>query len=207
MPKGRMEAMSDGVIAIIITIMVLTISAPEGATLEDLASLGPAVLSYAISFVGVGTYWNNHHHLLNLVQRVDGRMLWSSLLFLFVMSFMPVATDWLQKTHFQTLPTTVYVVLNLLLSLSYMNLERVIRHDLACQYSVTGLEDLQKRSLVKERATLGLEVAGIVLAIFAPQTHIALAAIALAFAFWVVPDLRIVHLLDFMSSDTEDGAR
>ena len=133
MPKGRMEAMSDGVIAIIITIMVLTISAPEGATFEDLASLGPAVLSYAISFVGVGTYWNNHHHLLNLVQRVDGRMLWSNLLFLFVMSFMPVATDWLQKTHFQTLPTTVYVVLNLLLSLSYMNLERVIRHDLACQ--------------------------------------------------------------------------
>ena len=198
MPKGRMEAMSDGVIAIIITIMVLTISAPEGATLEDLAS---------ISFVGVGTYWNNHHHLLNLVQRVDGRMLWSNLLFLFVMSFMPVATDWLQKTHFQTLPTAVYVVLNLLLSLSYMNLERVIRHDLACQYSVTGMEDLQKRSLVKERATLGLEVAGIVLAIFAPQTHIALAAIALAFAFWVVPDLRIVHLLDFMSSDTEDGAR
>jgi len=120
---------------------------------------------------------------------------------------MPVATDWLQKTHFQTLPTTVYVVLNLLLSLSYMNLERVIRHDLACQYSVTGMEELQKRSLVKERATLGLEVAGIVLAIFAPQTHIALAAIALAFAFWVVPDLRIVHLLDFMSSDSEDGAR
>lgn len=204
MSKGRMEAMSDGVIAIIITIMVLTISAPEGATLQDLASLGPAVLSYAISFVGVGTYWNNHHHLLNLVQKVDGRMLWANLFFLFVMSFVPVATDWLQKTHFATVPTIVYVVLNLLLSLTYMNLERVIRHDLACQYSITGMKELQKRSLVKERATLGLEIAGIILAILLPSTHIALVAIALAFAFWVVPDLRVVHLLDFLASDESE---
>lgn len=205
MPKGRMEAMSDGVIAIIITITVLTISAPDGSSLEDLMSLVPAILSYAISFVGVGTYWNNHHHLLNLVQKVDGKLLWANLFFLFVMSFIPVATDWLAKTSFATLPTTAYVVLNILLSLSYMNLERVIRHDLACEYSITGMKQLQKRSLVKERATLFLELVAIALALFLPATHAALIAMAAAFLFWVVPDLRIVHLLDFLASDETDA--
>lgn len=89
MDKGRMEAFSDGVIAIIITIMVLGIAAPEGATLRDLLRLLPAIAAYAVSFVGVGTYWNNHHHLLKLVRHVDGRMLWSNLAFLFVLSFFP----------------------------------------------------------------------------------------------------------------------
>ncbi|MGN0072129.1 MAG: TMEM175 family protein [Atopobiaceae bacterium] len=204
MPRGRLEAMSDGVIAIIITITVLTISAPEGAELSDLLSLVPAILSYAISFVGVGTYWNNHHHLMNLVQKVDGKLLWANLLFLFVMSFIPVATDWLAKTQFADLPVLCYVVLNLLLSLSYMNLERVVRHDLRCQYSVTGMEELQKRSLVKERTTLILEIVGIFCALFLTKTHLALVALAAAFAFWVVPDLRIVHLLDYLASDADD---
>ena len=130
MDKGRMEAFSDGVIAIIITIMVLGIAAPEGATLRDLLRLLPAIAAYAVSFVGVGTYWNNHHHLLKLVRHVDGRMLWSNLAFLFVLSFFPLATDWMQKTSFASLPTTCYVVLNMLVSLTYMNLERVIRHAL-----------------------------------------------------------------------------
>ena len=93
MDKGRMEAFSDGVIAIIITIMVLGIAAPEGSTLRDLLRLLPAIAAYAVSFVGVGTYWNNHHHLLKLVRHVGGRMLWSNLAFLFVLSFFPLATD------------------------------------------------------------------------------------------------------------------
>lgn len=202
MPKGRLEAMSGGVIAIIITITVLTISAPEGAKLSDLLSLVPAILSYAISFVGVGTYWNNHH-LMNLVQKVDGKLLWANLLFLFVMPFIPVATDWLAKTQFADLPVLCYVVLNLLLSLSYMNLERVVRHDLRCLYSVTGMEELQKRSLVKERTTFILEAVGIFCALFLTKTHLALVALAAAFAFWVVPDLRIVHLLDYLASDPD----
>ena len=110
MDKGRMEAFSDGVIAIIITIMVLEITAPDGASMADLLSMVPAVIAYTVSFVGVGTYWNNHHHLLKLVHKVDGRMLWSNLVFLFVLSFFPLATDWMQKTGYAPLPTTCYVV-------------------------------------------------------------------------------------------------
>lgn len=209
MDKGRMEAFSDGVIAIIITIMVLGIAAPEGATLRDLLGLLPAIAAYAVSFVGVGTYWNNHHHLLKLVRHVDGRMLWSNLAFLFVLSFFPLATDWMQKTSFSSLPTTCYIVLNILVSLTYMNLERVIRHALGhdCQAAAPSEEELsrravvEKRSLVKERFTLGFELAALVLALALPATHLALVAMVLAFAPWIVPDLRIVRLLDFLAED------
>lgn len=209
MDKGRMEAFSDGVIAIIITIMVLGIAAPEGATLRDLLGLLPAIAAYAVSFVGVGTYWNNHHHLLKLVHHVDGRMLWSNLAFLFVLSFFPLATDWMQKTSFASLPTTCYVVLNMLVSLTYMNLERVIRHALGHGRRTTAPSEeelsrravVEKRSLVKERFTLGLELAAFVLALALPATHLALVAMVLAFAPWIVPDLRIVRLLDFLAED------
>lgn len=204
MPKGRMEAFSDGVIAIIITIMVLGISAPEGSGMADLLSLGPAVVSYAVSFVAVGTYWNNHHHLLNLVRRTTGRMLWSNLLFLFVLSFFPLATDWIQKTKFAALPTTCYIVLNILVSLSYMNLERVIRHAVSCQRSTSGMRELQHRSLAKERWTLGLEVVALVLAIALPTTRLAFVAMVLAFSLWVIPDLRIARLFDALAT-YEDG--
>ncbi|MCC6099065.1 MAG: TMEM175 family protein [Olsenella sp.] len=204
MPKGRKEAFSDGVIAIIITIMVLGISAPEGSGMADLLSLGPAVVSYAVSFVAVGTYWNNHHHLLNLVRRTTGRMLWSNLLFLFVLSFFPLATDWIQKTNFAALPTTCYIVLNMLVSLSYMNLERVIRHAVSCQRSTSGMRELQHRSLAKERWTLGLEVVALVLAIALPTTRLAFVAMVLAFSLWVIPDLRIARLFDALAT-YEDG--
>lgn len=209
MDKGRMEAFSDGVIAIIITIMVLGIVAPEGASLRDLLRLLPAIAAYAVSFVGVGTYWNNHHHLLKLALRVDGRMLWSNLAFLFVLSFFPLATDWMQKTQFAPLPTTCYVVLNMLVSLTYMNLERVIRHAMGreCESAATSSGEharralVEKRSLVKERLTLGLELAALAMALTLPSTHLALVAIVLAFALWIVPDLRVVRLLDFLAED------
>ena len=105
MDKGRMEAFSDGVIAIIITIMVLGITAPDGDELADLLGLLPAIAAYAVSFVGVGTYWNNHHHLLKLVNRVTGRMLWSNLAFLFVLSFFPLATE---ASPGQELPSSLH---------------------------------------------------------------------------------------------------
>lgn len=204
MPKGRMEAFSDGVIAIIITIMVLGIQAPEGSSLSDLLSLVPAVIAYAVSFVGVGTYWNNHHHLLNLVRKVTGKMLWANLVFLFVLSFLPLATAWLQSTGFAALPTTCYLVLNILVSLTYMNLERIIRGDLSCQLPIVGAKQREKRSLLKERLTLGSEGVGLLLAIFVPASHLALVALVLGFSLWIVPDLRIVHLLDFLA-DEEDA--
>ncbi|MGN0076482.1 MAG: TMEM175 family protein [Parafannyhessea sp.] len=210
MDKGRMEAFSDGVIAIIITIMVLGIEAPEGASLRDLLGLLPAVAAYFVSFVGVGTYWNNHHHLLKLVRHVDGRMLWANLAFLFVLSFFPLATDWMQKTHFAALPTTCYVVLNMLVSLTYMNLERVIRHAMGRDCGATPKEELarravvEKRSLLKERLTLGFELLALVLALTLPKSHLALVALIVAFGFWIVPDLRIVRLLDFLAEDDSE---
>ena len=204
-----MEAFSDGVIAIIITIMVLGITAPEGDRLADLLGLLPAIAAYAVSFIGVGTYWNNHHHLLKLVNRVNGRMLWSNLAFLFVLSFFPLATDWMQKTEFAALPTTCYVVVNMLVSLTYMNLERVIRRDLSqsCPPNPANEREaerramVEKRSLLKERLTLGLEVVGLVIALVLPSSHLALVALVIAFLLWIVPDLRIVRLLDFLAEE------
>ena len=209
MDKGRMEAFSDGVIAIIITIMVLGIAAPDGAGLSDLLGLLPAIAAYAVSFIGVGTYWNNHHHLLKLVNRVNGRMLWSNLAFLFVLSFFPLATDWMQKTGFAALPTTCYVVVNMLVSLTYMNLERVIRRDLSqsCPPNPANEREaerramVEKRSLLKERLTLGLETVGLVIALVLPSSHLALVALVIAFLLWIVPDLRIVRLLDFLAEE------
>ena len=209
MDKGRMEAFSDGVIAIIITIMVLGITAPEGDRLADLLGLLPAIAAYAVSFIGVGTYWNNHHHLLKLVNRVSGRMLWSNLAFLFVLSFFPLATDWMQKTGFAALPTTCYVVVNMLVSLTYMNLERVIRRDLSqsCPPNPANEREaerramVEKRSLLKERLTLGLEVVGLVIALVLPSSHLALVALVIAFLLWIGPDLRIVRLLDFLAEE------
>ena len=209
MDKGRMEAFSDGVIAIIITIMVLGIAAPDGTGLSDLLGLLPAIAAYAVSFIGVGTYWNNHHHLLKLVNCVNGRMLWSNLAFLFVLSFFPLATDWMQKTGFAALPTTCYVVVNMLVSLTYMNLERVIRRDLSqsCPPNPANEREaerramVEKRSLLKERLTLGLEVVGLVIALVLPSSHLALVALVIAFLLWIVPDLRIVRLLDFLAEE------
>lgn len=209
MDKGRMEAFSDGVIAIIIMIMVLGITAPEGDGLADLLGLLPAIAAYAVSFIGVGTYWNNHHHLLKLVNRVNGRMLWSNLAFLFVLSFFPLATDWMQKTGFAALPTTCYVIVNMLVSVSYMNLERVIRRKLSqsCSSNPGSNQEMdkraiiEKRSLLKERLTLGFEALALVLALVLPSSHFALVALVAAFMLWIVPDLRIVRLLDFLAEE------
>ena len=206
MDKGRMEAFSDGVIAIVITIMVLGITAPEGSGMDDLLGLVPGVVAYAVSFVGVGVYWNNHHHLLKLVGHVTGRLLWANLLFLFALSFFPLATDWLQKTGFAALPTTCYVLTNVFVSLTYMNLERVIRRNLACQLSHENVDASLGRSLRKERMTLALEAVALAVALLLPASHLAVLAMAVAFALWVVPDLRVVRLLDSLSTDDENGS-
>lgn len=205
MDKGRMEAFSDGVIAIIITVMVLGIGAPVGDGLSDLVGVFPALGAYALSFVGVGTYWNNHHHLLKLVRRVDGRMLWLNLGFLFVLSLVPLATEWMEKSVFSAIPTTTYVVLNVLLSLSYMALESDIHHSIASGFSRKAPEEVLRRSTMKERLTLVAEAAAFVLSLALPSSHLALVPLALGYALWIVPDMRIVHLLDFLA-DADDAA-
>jgi uncharacterized membrane protein len=108
MHKGRVEAFSDGVFAIIITIMVLELKVPHGAEWHDLIALWPVFLSYVLSFVNVGVYWNNHHHMFQAVKTVTGGVLWANLFLLFWLSLMPFATAWMGENHFATLPVAVY---------------------------------------------------------------------------------------------------
>ena len=126
MSKGRLEAFSDGVMAIVITIMVLELRPPDGITVEDLAPLWPTVLSYALSFALLGTYWNNHHHLMQAAKTVDGRVLWANLHLLFWLSLFPFGTAWIGRTDFAPIPVAAYGVLLLLAALAYYGLVRAL---------------------------------------------------------------------------------
>ncbi len=119
MNKGRLEAFSDGVIAIIITIMVLEIKVPEGIALDTLKPLFPKFISYVLSFIYVGIYWNNHHHLFHSVKKVSGGMLWANLHLLFWLSLFPVTTDWMGENHFALWPVIVYGFVLLMAAVAY----------------------------------------------------------------------------------------
>jgi len=126
MGKGRLEAFSDGVIAIIITIMVLELKVPHGAGLEALKPLMPNFLSYVLSFIYVGIYWNNHHHLLHAAKHVSGTILWANLNLLFWLSLFPFATGWMGENHFAPLPSAAYGFVLLMAAISYYLLQRSI---------------------------------------------------------------------------------
>src|SRR5215472_11662557 len=126
MTKGRMEAFSDGVIAIIITIMVLEMKVPHGDSLEALAPLLPVFLSYVLSFLYVGIYWNNHHHMLQTCTTVTGAMLWANLHLLFWLSLFPFTTGWMGENHFTAAPTALYGVVLLMAAFAYLLLQQAI---------------------------------------------------------------------------------
>ena len=126
MGKSRLEAFSDGVIAIIITIMVLELHVPHGASLTDLGALWPVILSYLLSFIYVGIYWNNHHHMFHVVHRVSGGVLWANLHLLFWLSLTPFVTAWMGENHFAPLPTALYGVVLFCAGVAYWVLQRVI---------------------------------------------------------------------------------
>src|SRR5919199_2025966 len=126
MGKGRLEAFSDGVIAIIITIMVLEMKVPHGENLAALRPLLPVFLSYVLSFVYVGIYWNNHHHMLHATKRIDGRILWANLHLLFWLSLFPFATGWMGENHFAAVPTALYGLVLLMAAIAYYLLEQAI---------------------------------------------------------------------------------
>ena len=126
MTKGRMEAFSDGVIAIIITIMVLEMKVPHGADWASLAPLWPVFLSYVLSFIYVGIYWNNHHHMLHMTDRVTGTILWANLHLLFWLSLVPFATGWMGENHFAPTPTAVYGLTLLMPATAYYILQKAI---------------------------------------------------------------------------------
>jgi len=119
MTKTRLEAFSDGVLAIIITIMVLELRVPHGATVDDLLPLAPVFVSYVLSFIYIAIYWNNHHHLLHTVSQVNGSIMWGNLLLLFWLSLFPFASGWMGENHFATLPSALYGVILLLAACSW----------------------------------------------------------------------------------------
>jgi uncharacterized membrane protein len=187
--KGRLEAFSDGVIAIIITIMVLEMKVPHGADLASLRPIVPVFLSYVLSYVNVGIYWNNHHHLLHACQRVTGRVLWANLLLLFWLSLFPFCTGWMGENHFAALPTAVYGVVLLLAAYSFLALQAAI-------VAADGPDSRVARAVGTDRKGLVsrlLYLAGIVGAFWRPWIAWALyVAVAL---IWFIPDRRIERVL------------
>jgi uncharacterized membrane protein len=185
MPKERLAAFSDGVIAIIITIMVLELKVPHGPEPSDLAALVPVFLSYVLSFVYVAIYWNNHHHLLHAVERVDGAILWANTHLLFWISLIPFATGWMGENQFQRLPTALYGVALLMPAIAYYILERVIiRH----QGPGGPLAKALGRD-VKGKISPFLYLAAVGIAFVVPWVaHVIYVLVAV---MWLIPDRRI----------------
>ena len=185
MGKGRLEAFSDGVIAIIITIMVLELKVPHDASIEALAPVAPVFLSYVLSFVYVGIYWNNHHHMLHVVQAVSGGVLWANLHLLFWLSLLPFATGWMGENHFAAWPSAVYGLVLLMAAIAYYALQRTI---IACE----GPESTLKKAVGsdwKGKLSPFIYTAGIVSTLFVQWVaQILYVAAAL---IWLVPDRRI----------------
>jgi len=189
MGKTRLEAFSDGVLAIIITIMVLELKVPHGDTLDTLAPLIPVFLSYVLSFIYVGIYWNNHHHMLHTATNVTGPVLWANLHLLFWLSLFPFATGWMGENHFAPLPTAVYGFVLLAAAIAYWLLQQAI---IAAQGDSSVLRHAVGRDW-KGKLSPVLYVLAILLTIVASW------AAQLVFVFvallWLVPDRRIERVL------------
>jgi uncharacterized membrane protein len=183
--KGRLEAFSDGVIAILITIMVLELRPPEGTELADLARLTPKLLSYLLSFVFVAVYWNNHHHLLHVVERVDGRVLWANLHLLFWLSLIPFVTAWMGEHHAAPLTVAAYGVVMAASAVAYFLLTRAL-------LALHPPESRLARALGadwKGKVSLVACLASIPLAF--PARWLAVAIFVAVTLLWLVPDRRI----------------
>ncbi len=189
MSKGRLEAFSDGVIAIIITIMVLELRVPHGAELDSLRPLVPVLLSYVLSFVFIGIYWNNHHHLLQAARKVDGRVLWANLHLLFWLSLIPFVTGWMGENHFAASPVALYGIVLFLAGLAYVILSRVL---VACQGADSALASALGDDFKAKASVLAYAVA-IPLAFLRPA--IACAIYVLIAVLWLIPDRRIEKVL------------
>jgi uncharacterized membrane protein len=189
MEKNRLEAFSDGVIAIIITIMVLELKVPHGDSIEALVPLFAVFLSYVLSFVYIGIYWNNHHHMLHTVRRVSGAILWANLHLLFWLSLIPFATGWMGENHFAPAPAALYGVPLLMSAIAYWILQQVI---IAAQ----GPKSLLKQAVGgdwKGKLSPVIYASAIVLAFWSQWISIGLYLFAAL--MWLVPDRRIERVL------------
>lgn len=189
MGKGRLEAFSDGVIAIIITIMVLEMKVPHGVTIADLAPVLPVFLSYILSFIYVGIYWNNHHHMLHTVKTVTGGVLWANLHLLFWLSLFPFTTEWVGENHFATLPAMLYGIVLFMAGVAYYLLQ-------LCIIRGQGPDSLLKKAIGsdwKGKVSPALYLLAIIITTWSPWiAQLLYASVAL---IWFVPDRRIEHVL------------
>jgi uncharacterized membrane protein len=189
MGTSRLEAFSDGVIAILITIMVLELKVPHGSDLAALGPLLPVFLSYVLSFVYLGIYWNNHHHMLHTVTQVRGGVLWANLHLLFWLSLLPFATGWMGENHFAPLPAALYGLVLLMAAIAYWWLQ-------TCIVRTQGADSLLRRAIGgdwKGKLSPLFYLAAIPMAFIATWVSLALyVAVALV---WLVPDRRIEHVL------------
>jgi len=185
MNKSRLEAFSDGVLAIIITIMILEIKVPEDNTFESLKPLIPVFLSYVLSFAYVGIYWNNHHHMFQVVKKISGSVLWGNLFLLFWLSLIPFGTSWIGSQHFAAVPMSIYGFILLMSAISYFSLQNNIIK-LEGQNSVL-YQAVQKD--IKGKISLVCYVLSIPLAFVSPWiSGLLYTAVAL---IWIIPDRRI----------------
>ncbi|MGA9164301.1 MAG: TMEM175 family protein [Thiobacillus sp.] len=189
MGKNRLEAFSDGVIAIIITIMVLELKVPHGESIDTLAPLIPVFLSYVLSFIYVGIYWNNHHHMLHTCRKVTGSILWANLHLLFWLSMFPFATGWMGENHFAATPAALYGVVLFMAAIAYWLLQQLI---IASQ----GPDSLLKKAVGGDwKGKMSPVTYAIAIPLAFWSQWVSLGLYVLVALVWLVPDRRIEHVL------------
>ena len=189
MNTTRLETFSDGVLAIIITIMVLELQVPHGTDLAALTPLGPVILSYILSFVYIGIYWNNHHHMLHVTQRVSGGILWANLHLLFWLSVVPFVTAWMGENHFAPIPTAAYGVVLFMAGVAYVILQQLI---IASQ----GAESILHAALGSDwKGKLSPVLYGLAIPLALWRPWIAGTLYAAVAIMWLVPDRRIERMI------------
>jgi uncharacterized membrane protein len=190
MSKGRLEAFSDGVIAIIITIMVLEMKVPHGDHWDKLLPLAPTFLSYVLSFVYVGIYWNNHHHMLHACTTVTGSMMWANLHLLFWLSLFPFATGWMGENHFTAPPTALYGVVLLMAAIAYYVLQQTL-------IRAQGNDSILKKAVGRDwKAKLSLVLYLVAIVATLRSTAVAQSIFVVVALIWLIPDRRIKHVLE-----------
>jgi len=189
MEPARLEAFTDGVVAIIITIMVLEIHVPQGRDLASLRADVPVLLAYVLSYVNVGIFWNNHHHMLHVTERVDGKVLWANLVLLFWLSLVPFVIRWIDEAGFTALPTAAYGVVLSCAAVSYT----ILQHQIIVANGRDSRLAVALGKDVKGKASITLYLCAVVLAFIRPWVSIAL--YVLVALLWLVPDTRIESLV------------
>jgi uncharacterized membrane protein len=189
MSKGRMEAFSDGVIAIIITIMVLEMKVPHGDSISSLEPLIPVFFSYVLSFSNVGIYWNNHHHMLHASKHVNGKVLWANIHLLFWLSLFPFVTGWMGENHFAKWPVVLYGIVSFMAGLAYYLLAQ-------CLLVIHGKDSALAIAIGKDRkGILSLVIYAIGIAITFLVPILGLVTYILVFIMWFIPDRRIEKVM------------